>query len=165
MGLFDVLKNVASGKPGFEAPSEPNGSQPSQSGQSQVPAAPHQPVQTGPKQIPKVRIERVQCHTNGSNMRVEAVVQNDSQSSLFFDRIFLINTKVELDRELQAGQEWEFTVYNGPRPNHQNYTKAKLEFRDSTNDYFAALFAVDYKPEQDGTYSIERLHPAGQQDI
>ena len=159
MGFFDVLKNVASGKPGFETPSDLSSS----SNQNQP--EPSQPAQSGPKTIPPVRIERTECHNSGSNMRVECVIQNDSQKSLFFDRIFLLNTKVELDRELQPGQEWEFTVYDGPRPSHQNYTQAKLEFRDNTNDYFASLFTVDYRPEQDGTYSIERLHPAGQRDI
>lgn len=165
MGFFDVLKNLATDKPGFEPPSDSGSSQSSQGAQGEGPATSHQSIQTGPKQIPRVSIERVQCHNNGSNMRAEAIIQNDSQTKLFFDRIFIMTGKIELDRELSPGQEWEFTVYNGPRPNNQNYTKAKIEFRDETNDYFAALFTVDYKPEQDGTYSIERFFPAGQQDI
>lgn len=164
MGFFDVLKNVATGKPGFEAPSENSGSQPLQS--SQTSDASSQPTRTGPKQIPLVRIEDTDSHTNGSNMRVEAVIQNDSHANIFIDRIFLLNTKVELDRELRPGESWRFTVYNGPRPNHRNYNDAKLEYRDATNDYFASLFTIDYNSqESDSTYTIKMFRPAGQQDI
>ncbi len=157
---MSILGNLLRGKPAFEPPQDsPNQAQPSQNQE------PNQQPQ-GPKVIPRVFIEQTQCHTNGSNMRVECVIQNNSQNKLFFDRIFLLNTKVELDRELNPGQEWEFTVYNGPRPNHRNYAGAKLEFRDETNDYFASLFTVDYNPqEQDGTYTIKHFRPTGQQDI
>lgn len=162
MGL---LKNLLTGKTAFEVPqSEPSGGS-NNSSNNQNSNQPAQTTPSGPKEIPQVAIERTECHVNGSNMRVECVIQNNSAGSLFIDNILLLGKTVNLKRDLAPAREWEFTVYNGPIPNNQNYNTAELKFRKSSDgDYFSRLFRIDYDTGPNGTYVIRHFVPTGQRD-
>jgi hypothetical protein len=170
MGFFDVLKNVATGKPGFETPPDSSNNQQSQSGQGQVPAAPHQPVQAGPKLIPRVEIERVEVHSDPSrpHMRVSAHIQNNSQVAVEIDRIRMFGSQRELGaRQLSPGQSFEFAVYDGPRPTQRggDNDDVYVSFKDMSGDYFESRHRVEFNQEADNTYSIKRIIYTAPKDI
>lgn len=170
MGFFDVLKNVATGKPGFEVPSDSNENQSSQTSQGQVPAAPHQPVQTGPKVIPRVQIERVDTHSDSSrpHMRVGVHIQNDSETVVEIDRIRMLGRQKELGaKRLSPGQSFEFDAYEGPRPTQTGGENddAYVTFKDESGDYFESRHRVEFRQEPDNTYSIYKMVYTAPKDI
>lgn len=120
------------------------------------------PVTAGPRVMPLVTVERVECHPSGSNMEVTAHIKNHAAGDVMVNKIMLLGRTRELDRELHAGEEFEFVnVYNGPRPNNRNYTHCELQyyFQDTNNEnnYLSAIHNTEYKQEADGTYTITRL--------
>lgn len=120
------------------------------------------PVTAGPRITPLVTVERVECHPNGSNMEVTVHIKNHASIEVMIDKIMLLGQTRELDRELRAGEEFEFVnVYNGPRPNNRNYTHCELQyyFQDTNNEnnYLSAIHNTEYKQEADGAYTITRL--------
>ncbi len=170
MGFFDVLKNVATGKPGFEAPSESSNKQSSQPGQDQVSAGQDQPVRTGPKQVPRVQIERVESHVDPSrpHMRVSVHIQNDSEVAVEIDRIRLLGQQRELGaRQLNPGQSYEFAVYDGPRPTQTggDNDDVYVSFKDMSGDYFESRHRVEFSQEAGNTYSIKRIIYTAPKDI
>lgn len=156
MGFFDVLKNVASGKPGFEVPDDLQ----SPGAQNQDGSPP--PIRTGPKVIPRVQIERVETHIDSArpHMRVRAHIQNDSDVAVEIDRIRLLGTQKELGaRQLNPGQSFEFDVYDGPRPTHTGGENddAYVTFKDTGGDYFESRHRVEFRQEADNTYSVSKM--------
>lgn len=112
----------------------------------------------GPKIVPLVTVERVECHPNGSNMGVTVHIRNHAAGDVMIDKITLLGQMRELDRTLQPGEQFEFmNAYNGPRPNNRNYTHCEVQYRDEHGDYFSAVHNAEFDQEPDGTYTINRL--------
>lgn len=165
MGFFDVLKNVASGKPGFEPPSEPSSSVNNNSNQNQT-----QPTQSRQKIIPRVQIERVEIESDPSrsHMRVRAHIQNDSEVVVKIDRTRVLGyERNQGDRSLNPGQSFEFNVYEGPRPTQTGGANddAYVIFEDISGDYFESQHRVEFNKEADNTWSIKRIIYTAPKDI
>jgi hypothetical protein len=154
MGFLDGLGRIMQGKPVFEFQNQA-------SNKSQNSNQLSEASQNGPKTIPVVRVERVELHTDGSHMRVIAAIQNDSAGMVMLDKIRLLGTHKELDRELRPGESREFTVFDGQRPNNRNYDDAELYFRDTNGDYFLAKHVVIFRQESDNTYSVYDIRFTG----
>lgn len=153
MPIFETFKRIFQGKPPFEAPtSEGQSQQPTQQSQPQAPTAPR-----GPKVIPEVEIERTTYRTNGAQMQVTCIIQNNSQGNIELDKIRLLGTSLELDSFLRPGEERQYNVYNGNRPQSNNYHIAELYYRDASGDYFCADHIIEYEKEADNTYVITEM--------
>ncbi len=150
MGFFDVLKNLATGKPGFEMP----GASAEREEPQAAPTNSEAPVRRGPKVVPVVEIERSTYRTNGSQMQVTCIIQNNSQGTIELDKIRLLGSSLELDSFLRPGEERQYNVYNGNRPNNTHYHIAELYYKDESGDYFCANHFIEYDREPDGTYVI-----------
>lgn len=112
----------------------------------------------GPKVIPQVVIDRVEYRNNGNEMDVDVEIKNLSDREVMVDQITILGTTRQIDRVFQPGEEREVPVYDGPRPNHRNYSNCELRYRDqATGDYFASLHFVEYEQEPDKTYVIRRI--------
>lgn len=167
--FLERLRRVMSGEPVFRPGEDTDDPQQVQDKDDwDLPPQAHTPVaQTnpapaprtdGPKVIPLVTVERVECHMSGSNMEVTVHIKNHAAGDILIDKIILMGQSRELDRELQPGEQYEFVnVYNGPRPNHHNYTHSEIHYRDEHGDYFSAIHNVEFDQESDGTYIIRRL--------
>ena len=158
MGFFDVLKNLADGKPPFEVPPE--------DGRAVNANQQHQPEQhkedkmfQGPKVIPEVEIERtVSKVDSGKGVQVQCIIQNNSDGTIELDKIRLLGTTRELDIFLKPGEERECTVYQGPRPTNMNHHVAELCYKDQTGDYFCADHQIEYDDEGDGTFILTDMN-------
>lgn len=154
MGFFKTLHNIIQGKPLFETDEQQKIGKPQQIGQVQ-------PVNTGQKTIPVAQIERTECHNNGDHMNVRCEIRNDSNQVIELDKIRILGTVREIDTHLRPGEARELVVYSGKRPNNRNYSTAELNYKDMLGDYFQAKCAVEFRQEQDNTYSIYRIKLAG----
>jgi hypothetical protein len=162
MGFFDVLKNVATGKPGFEVP--PDGNVSNNNGQSPYPTDSGAPQQApnGPKQIPRVEVERVETHSDPSrpHMQVSTHIQNNSNVPVEIDWIRLLNVQRQLGaKQLDPGESFEFLAYDGPRPTQTGGVNddATVRFKDLSGDYFESQHRVEFRQEPDHTYLITRI--------
>jgi hypothetical protein len=175
MGFFGALGKIIQGKPVFEPtnnnqpPAQPQGDAfgGGNFGQTAAPQQPgaQPPVQTGPKQPPHVEFERIVCHTNGNHMECDAFIKNHSQTDVDLDRLNLLGTSQDLGRVLRPGEEREFRIYNGNRPNSTSYNRAELTVKDATGDYFQIIYHVEFDAVGDGTYDIDTIRTQIVKDI
>ena len=92
-------------------------------------------------------------------MRVIAAVRNDSPIPVKLERMEVLNTSRDLnDWDLSSREKNEVNIYDGPRPNHDNYKNAKLFYKSYDTDTFEARFTVDFHREPDNTYVISEFH-------
>lgn len=160
MGFFGGLGRLVQGKPVFEAPEQStgNGNQPLQT----EPPVTAETKPAGPKIIPEAVIERCEYHNNGSHMRLSCHIQNNSTSLLELDKFRLLGTVRDLNFSLRPGESRELVVYDGQRPRNRNYDDAYLAYKNEVGDYFEAYHTVEFKQENDQTYSVVRfrlVHP------
>jgi hypothetical protein len=161
MGFFGALGKIIQGKPVFEPGQPPsNNTQQPLGQQSRMPQQPG-----GPKQMPHVEVERVVCHMSGAHMDCDAFIQNNSQDTVDLDRLHLMGTTSDLGRTLRPGEEHEFRIYSGNRPNNTSYSQAELTVKDHTGDYFQLMYHVEFKAVGDGTYVIDRIRSQQTRDI
>ncbi len=152
MGFLDGLGKLIQGKPVFEVPQDIQDS-PSKDDDQQRPLAEQTPS-SGPKIIPTVVIERSEYSNSGSSTRLTARIKNQSQNLIELDKIRLLGTSIELDGQLRAGESREFNIFEGNRPNHDNYDDAYLVYKNDTGDYFESYHTVEFRKENDDTYNI-----------
>lgn len=113
---------------------------------------------SGTKIIPMVYIDRVEYRPDAQGMQVDVEIKNASDRDVMVDRINILGTTYQINRLYAPGEEREVNVYNGPRPNHRNYTSCEVQYRDqATGDYFASLHLVEFEQESDNTYVIKRI--------
>jgi hypothetical protein len=150
MGFFNTFKRLVSGKPPFEVSKQSNqGGVINQQGSEQT--------MPGPKVVPEVRIERTTSHLTGANMQITCIIQNNAQMPIELDKIELLSASYELNTLLQPGQERQFNVYNGSRPNNMNYRTAELYYKNQQGDYFCANHNIEYQQEPDNTYTVVEM--------
>ena len=142
------------GKPLFETEDRSGDNQSEGLGHPQVQA-------TGPKVIPRIEVERTHVHNQGDRMEVRCEIRNHSGIEIELDKIRIAGAVRELDTRLRPGESKDFIVYSGKRPNNQSYGVAELNYKDLLGDYFQAKCAVEYRPESDNTYSVNRIRVAG----
>jgi hypothetical protein len=165
MGIFGTLGKLIQGKPVFEPTNQPNGhaevqEQPGSAfGQGTM-----QPSE-GPKQMPHVEFERIECHMSGTHMDCDAFIQNNSHDNVDLDKLSFMGSSYDLGRQLRPGEEHEFRIYSGNRPNNTSYTRAELTVKDHTGDYFELIYYVQFKAVGDGTYIIDRIQSQQVHDI
>jgi len=166
--FFEGLKRLVMGEPVFKPGEDTDEAIHKQHRDEleQVPTpAPAQPEhiesgveQQGPKLIPEVTIERIQYRNNGNDVEVDVHVKNRSERDVLVDRITFLGQTRQVARALRPGEEREIPIYEGPRPNHRNYTNCDVQFRDeTTGDYFMSLHFVEYQQEPDNTYVPIRI--------
>lgn len=167
MGFFDALSKIVKGEPVF-TPGQPDGKQQSGDHFGQTPAVP-QPAPTapaGPKVYPRLELGRVQCRMSGDDMEVEVEIQNNSNEQLDLDQVRMLGKSHDLGTQLRPGEEREFTLYEGDRPNNTSNSRVDITFRTVPGgDYFQAEFVIDFKQEADRTYSVQRFRPIQVRDI
>lgn len=159
MGLVEMYGRWIQGKPIFQ-PDKP------QTSPEEQPSGGHGIEQTqaqGPKQIPQLQIEQTHCHVNGDHMEVRLHFKNESSQHIEIDKIFILGTKREIDVHLKPHEAREAVVYSGHRPNNTSYGNADINYKTSQPpvDYFQLKCRVEFKPEQDKTYSVQRITQQG----
>jgi hypothetical protein len=155
MGFFGTLKKMIDGKPLFENDEQKELAKEQQAEQTQV-------LNNGRKTIPGVWIEHTEVHTNGDRMEVRCHIRNESsEQEIELDKIRVIGMVRELDTRLRPKEVRELIVYSGKRPNNRSYGVAELNYKDLLGDYFQARCAVEFKPEPDNTFSIQRIKVTG----
>lgn len=162
--LFEGLKRVISGQPVFRPEEDVDGvthksDQRLEEQQQSQPVVADAVERPGTKVIPEVYIERVEYRNNGNNMDVDIQVNNRSSQEVMVDKLLLLGQTRAINYVLQPGESRELQAYNGPKPNHRNYTNCELQYRDqSTGDYFSSLHLVEYEAQNpDGTYEIRNI--------
>lgn len=157
--IFEGLQRLLTGKPVFTN----EDTAPKDNGIQQAPGVPNQqpapvaPSHTGPKVIPQVMIEEQECHEHGGNIECRANIKNHSQMQIELDKIRILNTTRELDSFLRPGEEREYLLYSGPRPQNTYNNKAELQYKDPTGDYFASTHYLEFEKLSDNTYTIRRI--------
>ena len=167
MGFWDVTKRVLQGKPGFEAPKEndpwedeaPTDAYSEERRAQRQAAANNDPTtlrdERGVKQIPVAQLTNGQTSGFGQNSTVSVTVKNQSARDIQLDKLTLLGTTFQMNYPLGPGAQRVFIAYKGPQPDHDNYAKAELYYRDTlTGDYFRADHGVNYKYDSDGTYEV-----------
>lgn len=163
--FFEGFKRLLSGQPVFRQGEDVDGVVYKEDKQTEEAVAQEQPTTTvnaveqpGPKVIPVVTVTRVEYRLNGTNMDVSAHIKNTSATEVMVDKIMILGTSHGLNHVLSPGEEREFPIYNGPRPDNRNYTHCELQYRDqATGDYFSAIHNVEFEQEGDKTYIIRRI--------
>ena len=152
--FFEGLKRLATGQPVFKQGEGVDGEVPHVEQSDDVAAGTSDGQQQfGPKVIPEVVVERLEHRNNGSHMDLDVEVKNHSDRNIFVDRVGILGTSHQVSIVLRPGEQREIPVYNGPRPNHRNYSDCELKYRDeTTGDYFATMHFVEYQQEPDQTY-------------
>lgn len=150
MGFFNALKNIALGKPVFEA-----------SPQKQQVAPVHETASqahTGPKIIPQLYIERTNCHTSGDDMEVEVVIQNYSNEELLLDKIEMLGQSKYLNaKRVGPGEEDDLTAFDGDRPKNTYSTECLVYYKNEAGDYFCSNHNVEYQKMPDDTYMVRTI--------
>ncbi len=150
MGFFKALKNIALGKPVFEAAPQKPGPQSNQS--------PGQPVATGAKVIPQLYIERVSCRISGGDMEVDVVIQNYSKQELYLDKIVMLGQPQSLNSKLVSpGEEDDITAYHGDRPENTNDSQCQIFYKNEEGDYFCSVHTIEYGKLPDNSYMVKNI--------
>lgn len=154
MGFFNAFKNIVLGKPVFEAP-----------GQNQAqPTVTHQG--SGPKVIPQMYIERVNCQTSGDDMEVEVVVQNYSQQELVLDKITLLGqTQFLNSKSVSPGEEDDISAFDGDRPKNTHDSQCLLYYKNEEGDYFCTAHLVEFEKLPDNTFKVRNIRFSQVRDI
>lgn len=161
--FFEGLKRLATGQPVFKQGEDGDGaSYKPHDGHDTVPAestSDQAAAPQGPKERPEVVLGRVQCRDGGHGMELDVEIKNNSQQSIFVDKLMILGTRRELDYVMRPGEEREFTVYDGPKLNHRNYNTCELQYRnDSDGDYFSSLHLVEFESQDsDGNYAVRNI--------
>lgn len=159
MGFLDGLGRFVQGKPIFEVPQD-NQNSPQQQQDGQSPLAEQAPS-SAPKTIPKVMIEQSEYNNSGSHTRVTARIKNQSEGLVDLDKIRLLGKSIDLNTQLQPGESREVNIYEGNRPDHDNYDDAYLVYKDEAGDYFESYHTVEFRQENDGTYNVYQIRQSG----
>lgn len=155
MGFFGGLGRLLQGRPVFEVPEQKSDNAVATQSQGDVPGV---RLPNGQKDIPSVEIEEIDVHNDAHHMRIIASIKNHSARHLELDKIHILGTKREIDAYLKSGEEGEFTIYEGVRPQNTYQKEAWLDYKDETGDYFRAKHLVEFDaPEQDKTYTVRRI--------
>ena len=164
-GFFNFMQRMVQGKPIFEdeEAAKNKDKAPTDSPEAPVdPLAPVAPVSAIRKHddssFPVVYIKRTTTRIQGSNMQVYCHIKNTWPEEIMLDKIVLLGTTHELDDYLSGGDENEFLVYSGPRPQKQYY-EAQLHYKTrQEGDYFEAIHDMTstYHSE-DKTYTISDI--------
>lgn len=161
--FFETLKRLIMGEPVFtaedQAKKKPGLDIQVPAGQPlpQQQASQQRPMRTGPKVIPQLYIEEVDCRENGMQMQVMANIKNASQQTLELDKVKIFNSSYELDSFLRPGEERQYRLYSGNRPQNTYNGNVEIYFKDEFGDYFSAVHLIEFEKMQDGTYTIRRL--------
>ncbi|HVI69803.1 MAG TPA: hypothetical protein VM581_05120 [Magnetospirillaceae bacterium] len=153
MGFFNAFKNIILGKPVFEATQPP--SKKSEAGtQAHAPQSGH----AGPKVIPQMFIERINCHTSGSEMEVDAIIQNYSHEELLLDKIVLLGQTHLLNAKLVSpGEEDDITAFSGHRPTNTYDSQCLLYYKNEAGDYFCSVHTVEFEKLPDNTQAVKNI--------
>lgn len=158
--FFESLKRMAQGKPVFDAQDAPeDSSEGNKWEEDQRPGpqvAPAQPI-SGPKVLPQVTIQRVECRLSGEYMDCDFFIRNDSQVVVELDAIRLLQTSDDINDHLQPGEMREFRVYSGPRPRDTYTDNIELTYKDMSGDYFCSRHHAEFEKQPDNTYIIHRV--------
>lgn len=165
MGFFGNLGKIIQGKPVYTPASVSKKSR----AVFDINAA-HESVshvdEHGNKIVPNVTLEHCKTHFMGKNIQVTAWAQNNSNVEIELDRIFMLRTKIELDRRMKPGEGHEVKLYRGPILTHDKDHQAKLEYKIVENgDYFCVDFRVEFNRERENEFSVEQFHPERIRDI
>jgi hypothetical protein len=156
MGFMDFLGRMAGGKPIFdEGAAAKNNDTPQQPVDSQPETGLEK---SDPHTFPDVHIKRVSTRINGENMQVYCQILNTWNQEVMLDKITILGTKHEIDDFLNANEEQQFLVYDGPMPTDQN-REAFLDYKiRDTGDYFQSVHDVTFMYHDDTRrYSVNEI--------
>ncbi|HXH04801.1 MAG TPA: hypothetical protein VNI82_00020 [Candidatus Nitrosotenuis sp.] len=153
-GFFDGMMRMVKGEPVFQPSDE--GGENANVIRTTPTAKPHS-NRTDGKIVPIVKITNIECNIHGASMELDANIENHSTETVFLDKILILNRKWELDRDIKPGEEREFSVYEGPRPQNTQLTRCELHYRNSVGDYFSAIHFVEFRQLQDGMYVVSEI--------
>lgn len=130
-------------------------------GRSAQPAGPAIYDANGRKILPVVTIKRLEFSQNGTTIRYDFEIHNESDRRLELDKIVMFQRNHELDRWMNPGEGREIEVYSGPAHPQKPDDKVQVHYKDERGDYFMAQFWVDFM-QHDGYYVIHQVHNDGQ---
>lgn len=156
MGLFGALGRIVQGKPVFEVShqnQQPPASQPVAGEATNT----TQQAPRGPKVIPQVYVERVECRTEGSHLECELTLQNDAQVTIELEKIELMGSVQYLNAFIRPGEEREYRAFSGNRPNQTYNDRCRIFYKDPSGDYFCSEHHIEFQKLSDNTYTINRI--------
>ena len=147
MGFFEGLGRMVKGEPVFQAgDSSSNGGEGDKNSSS-----------SGVKNIPVVIVEQVDHRDQSGQAESYWTVKNTGNKTVILDKIIAFGQTQPHERYLQPSEEFEIRVYRGPSLQNGSYTKAELQYRDESGDYFSSEHLIEYSAESDGTYEVVRV--------
>lgn len=164
MGFLSGLGKVLAGKPVFtpeEESSKQNEVNPKNAVNSNVDQ--NQPIEhAGPKQIPQIYCGRVECLIKSGRCDLYIDVHNQSPQLVLIDDVNIFGVHRELQRQLRPGESHQELLYSGPLLTNEPRGYAVFRYRKQEDgDYFQSRFQIRFRRDQDGTYRITELLPAG----
>lgn len=155
MGFFDFMDKMAKGEPVFQE--ETDGLPRQQETQTEESGEPT--IQKGVEStFPVVQITKVKPSVNGGRLQLYCYIENTWTGPVELDKIYIFDTKRELDTVLDAGQARDFLVYDGPVLREEK-GEVKLQYKTKKEgDYFEAEHDAKFSYRgQDGTYEVANI--------
>lgn len=154
-GFFETMSRMFKGEPVFKSEDSVTSDAPTITPDTRP--AKVRSSRTDGKLAPVVVIDRIECDIEKSHMTLTAEIKNRHSEQIFLDKILILNNHYELDRDMRAGEEHTFRIYNGPRPVDTHLTRCELRYRNTAGDYFSAIHFVEFRKLQDGMYVVEQI--------
>lgn len=154
-GFFESLSRMFKGEPLFQ-----DSDTRSQAARAQQPPSATSMPRTNRidgKIAPLVVISRVESDIDDEYMTLSGEVANHHNEAVFVDKVLILGERRELDREMQPGDEYEFLMYKGKRPENTSQARAELHYRDKNGDYFASIHYVEFKKLQDDMFIVDDI--------
>lgn len=170
MGFFDGLGRMIKGEPVFqpgdngdgwkggkdEGASKEEKYDPNTLDKSGVDASVTPRPPAGPEVLPRVDVTSFEYDLDDDKIDYYFEIRNDSEKRIELDKIIVFNTRRELDRWMNPGEERELLVYSGSVRNHQHYDKFQIQYKDESGDYFMTEHWIGFK-QDDGHHVISQV--------
>jgi len=168
MSFWDFAKKVVQGKPVFDVQNNPNDPNavykknlsPEEPGKRSIEASRRYEA-NGEKKVPRIEMIYCKCQEKTHDaMQVWATLHNVSQVNLYLDKVVLCGYETVFDYPLAPGQKHDFMVFNSAKPTSPADCYSSVYYRDrGTGEHFVLQHMVQYRDDQDGTFSPTGFTP------
>ena len=169
MGVWDVLKRIAQGKPAFEMPkSSDDWDDDAPTTDFAEDRAEKRNIahirdglvdEKGYKHPPVVEVTHVKTqpdHAKAFDLWV--TIRNNSDREVHLQKMTIFGSSFAFNYPLHAHDQRVFHVYKGPLLTHDGHHTASIYYCDTpSGDYFRADHFIEYHFEHDSTYTVTEL--------
>ena len=146
MGFFEGLGRMVKGEPVFQSGDASSGNDSSATSR-----------RVDGKNPPRVILDEPDHRDYNGRAELYVTMKNQSDQTVVVDFIEMLGVTTQLERYMKPGEEYELRAYVGQSLRSGAYTKARLQYRDESGDYFCAHHYVEYRVDGSGVYEVVRI--------